>query len=327
MVKSGTTAAGKQRYKCKSCNTSRVIKKEITAKQNELKMFVNWLIDSTKIDHITTDSRSTFYRKTNWCWSVIPKIKSDGIPSRFVFVDATHLSGDTYLLIVRNEKVVLNYLWAEKEDTDGYIELLRPIQEPRFVICDGHSAIAKAALKLWKNVAIQRCIVHVIHGAERKLGKRNPPEVNRIVKQHIKKLAIVDTQRKAINWQRKWAELYAEHQDYINELSYTVDPETGEVIRTYPAHPNLRSTCNEIKKLLKKNRLFLFIEHGIPNNTNHLEGGINSPLQNLLRCHRGIVLEHQKRMWEWYLLSRSVTPINEFIKSLNLGFPSTRNDN
>ena len=171
MVKSGTTAAGKQRYKCKSCNTSRVIKKEITAKQNELKMFVNWLIDSTKIDHITTDSRSTFYRKTNWCWSVIPKIKSDGIPSRFVFVDATHLSGDTYLLIVRNEKVVLNYLWAEKEDTDGYIELLRPIQEPRFVICDGHSAIAKAALKLWKNVAIQRCIVHVIHGAERKLGK------------------------------------------------------------------------------------------------------------------------------------------------------------
>ena len=327
MVKSGKTSTGKQRYKCTFCNTSRVTKKETISQQNELKMFVNWLIDSTKVVHRASASRSTFYRKTNWCWNVVPKIKSDGIPSDFIFVDATHLSGDNYLLIVRNEKTVLNYLWAEKEDAESYCELLRPIQKPRFVICDGHSAIAKASLKLWKNVEIQRCIVHIIHNAERKLGKRNPPEVNRIVKQHIQKLAIVDTHRKANNWKKKWAELYAEHEDYINELSYTVDVETGEVIRKYPAHPNLRSVCNEIKKLLKKNRLFLFIEHGIPSNTNHLEGGINSPLQNLLRCHRGIVLERQKRMWEWYLLSRSATPINEFIKSLNLDELYPKNDN
>jgi hypothetical protein len=327
MVKAGKNGSGKQRYKCSYCNSRTVIKKETTSKQNELKMFVNWLIDSTKIDHITKSSRSTFYRKTNWCWSVIPKIKSEGIPSDFIFVDATHLNGDNYLLIVRNEKVVLNYIWAEKEDSESYCELLRPLQEPRFVICDGHSAIAKASLKLWKNVMIQRCIVHVIHNAERKLGKRNPPEVNRLVKQHIKKLAIVDTKRKAVNWQRKWAELYAEHKDYIGELSFTVDPDTGEVIRKYPAHANLRSVCNEINKLLKKDRLFLFVEHGIPNNTNHLEGGINSPLKNLLRCHRGLVLEHQKLMWEWYLLSRSATPLDEYFRTLDLDVLYPKNDN
>jgi hypothetical protein len=327
MVKAGINSTGKQRYKCNICKKRTLAKKESISKQNELKMFVNWLIDSTKIDHITKSSRSTFYRRTNWCWNVVPKLKLEGIPSDFIFVDATHLSGDNYLLIVRNKKDVLNYLWAEKEDTESYIELFSPIQEPRFVICDGHSAIAKASLKLWKNVAIQRCIVHVIHNAERKLGKRNPPEVNLIVMQHIKKLAIVDTQRKAINWQNKWEDIYAEHKDYISELSYTADPETGEVIRQYPAHPNLRSVCNEINKLLKKDRLFLFIKHDIPNNSNHLEGGINSPLKNLLRCHRGLALDHQKRMWEWYLLSRSATPLDEFIRTLDLDMLYPKNDN
>ena len=160
--------------------------------------------------------------------------------------------------------------------------------------CDGHSAIAKAVLKLWKNVAIQRCIVHIIHNAERKLGKRNPPEVNRIIKRHIKKLAVIDTQRKAKNWLKKWEEIYAEHQDYVNELTYKTDPETGELLRTYPAHPNLRVVCNEINKLLKKDRLFLFIEYDIPNNTNYLEGGINSPLKNLLRCHRSLIIRASK---------------------------------
>ena len=327
MVKAGKNSSGKQRYKCNVCNRRTLVKKESRSKQNELKLFVSWIIDSTKVDHRTPTSRSTFYRKTNWCWSVIPKIKSEGIPSDFIFVDATYLGENQCLLIVRNDRFVLNYRWAEKEDAENYYELLKGIQEPRFVICDGHSAITKAIAKLWKNVGIQRCIVHVIHNAQRKLGKRSPSEINHIFMRHIKKLAVVDTLRKAGNWQKKFYALYDEHRDYIEEIAYTIDPETGEVIRQFPAHQKLRSVCNEIKKLLSKNRLFLFVEHDLPNNSNHLEGGINSPLKNLLRCHRGFVLERQKRMWEWYLLSRSATSVNEFILSLDFDQLYPENDN
>jgi len=250
-----------------------------------------------------------------------------GRDSDFIFVDAVTLSVDNLLLIVRNEKYVLNYRWAKSENAEDYYELLKVIDEPRFIICDGHSSISKAVTKLRKNVMIQRCIVHIIHNAERKLGKRNPPQFNRIIKRQIKKLADVDTARKADNWQKKWVEIYTEHEAYIQELSYSVDQETGEVLSKYPAHPKLRVVCNEINKLLKKNRIFLYVEHGIPRNTNHLEGGINSPLNNLQRCHRGLVLEHQKRMWEWYLLSRSITPVNAFIKSLNFDVLYPKNDN
>ena len=327
MTKAGKTSIGKQRYKCNICNTRKLLKKENLSKQNELKSFVNWLIDSTKVNHRINTSRSTFYRKTNWCWSVIPKINSDGIPSEFIFVDAIYLNKNDCLLIVRNDKYVLNYRWAEKEDTENYYELLKVIDEPRFVICDGHSSITKAVTKLWKNAGIQRCIIHVVHIAERKLGKRSPSEVNHIFRHHIGRLSKTNTFRKAENWKKKFYRLCEEHEDYINEYSRYFDMETGELITRGRAHPKLRSVCNEIKKLLRMNRLFLFIEHRIPNNSNCLEGGINSPLKNLMRCHRGLVLEHQKRMWEWYLLSRSPTPINEYIKTDCSRYLYPQNDN
>jgi DNA-directed RNA polymerase subunit RPC12/RpoP len=109
MVKAGKNGTGKQRYKCTICNTRTVIKKEDSTKRNELKLFISWLIDSTKISDKVDMSRRNFHRKTSWCWSVIPKIKSDEISSDFIFVDATYINRNLCLLIVRNEKYVLNY--------------------------------------------------------------------------------------------------------------------------------------------------------------------------------------------------------------------------
>jgi transposase-like protein len=97
---------------------------------------------------------------------------------------------------------VLNFKWAQQETFEDYFELLKVIEEPRFVICDGHSAITKASLKLWKNVGIQRCIVHVARSAERRLGKRSPSEVNHIFRKHINRLSYVDTLRKSKNWSK-----------------------------------------------------------------------------------------------------------------------------
>jgi len=73
MVKAGKNDKGKQRYKCQKCNTRTLAKNDNKTKQNELKSFVNWLIDSTKVAHRIQTSRSTFYRKIKWCWDVEQK--------------------------------------------------------------------------------------------------------------------------------------------------------------------------------------------------------------------------------------------------------------
>ena len=51
MVKASKNDKGKQRYKCQKCNTRTLAKNENKTKQNELKSFVSWLIDSTKVNH------------------------------------------------------------------------------------------------------------------------------------------------------------------------------------------------------------------------------------------------------------------------------------
>jgi DNA-directed RNA polymerase subunit RPC12/RpoP len=112
MVKAGKNSTGKQRYKCNHCNTRTVVKKENKQRQNELKLFAKWITDSTKVIDKIEMSRRTFYRKTNWCWGVIPKIKSEDISSDFIFVDATYINKNLCLLIVRNDKHVLGFRWA-----------------------------------------------------------------------------------------------------------------------------------------------------------------------------------------------------------------------
>jgi DNA-directed RNA polymerase subunit RPC12/RpoP len=127
MVKAGNPPQGKQRYKCSNCNTRNIIKNESKTKQNELKLFAKWITDSTKVIDKVTLSRSTFYRKTKWCWGVIPKIKSEGIPSDLIFIDATYIGNEICLLIVRNKKHVLGFKWAKSETYEDYLELLESL--------------------------------------------------------------------------------------------------------------------------------------------------------------------------------------------------------
>jgi transposase-like protein len=217
-------------------------------------------------------------------------------------------------MIVRNGEHVLNYRWCESENFDDYYELLVGIKEPDFLICDGHSGLMKAARKLWKNIGIQRCLFHVGLNAKAKLGKRSPyPEVH-ILREHILKISAVNTIRKAKNWYKKFERLCDEFRPFLDEKSYAIDPDTGEVLKELRRHQKPYSMVNMIRRLHKKGQLFLHLEHDIPNTTNFIEGGINARVKELVRCHRGLNIEKRKRICEWYLLSRSAENLDDFIR-------------
>ena len=264
MVKAGKNSTGKQRYKCNNCNVRSVVKKEKSTKRNELKLFIKWLIDSTKISDKISLSRSTFCRKTNWCWNIVPQILLGENSSRYIFIDATYINRNLCLLIVRDSRFVLNFRWAESENFEDYYELLKPLKEPEFVICDGDSSITKAVGRLWKNVEIQRCLVHITRSAERKLGKRSPCGINHLFRHHIKKLHSINTVKKSQNWLARFDELYEEHKEFIEQKTPVVDTETGEVLRFYRTHKNVFSVCNMVKNLIKKNMLFLYLDTSSP---------------------------------------------------------------
>ena len=174
LQKRGKTANGTQRYYCVNCNKSNIIKKDYLTKRNELKMFVNWILDKPTKTQSANINRRTFNNKTNWCWDVTPKIKFEGIDSKFIVVDTTYLARDIGLMVVRNGNDVLNYRWCESENYIDYFKLLKGLKEPNFLICDGCTPLIKVATKLWKSIEIQRCLFHIGLNTKAKLGQRSP---------------------------------------------------------------------------------------------------------------------------------------------------------
>lgn len=58
--------------------------------------------------------------------------------------------------------------------------------------------------------------------------------------------------------------------------------------------------------------MFTYITYGNPRTTSPLEGGINSQIREVLRRHRGLSEEHQKRAVEWFLVLHEM-PLNDAI--------------
>lgn len=80
--------------------------------------------------------------------------------------------------------------------------------------------------------------------------------------------------------------------------------------------PNCTSAYRQLTKLLRDDQVFTYLDEQllwqtnqpIPRTTNYVEGGINSQLRTKLKLHRGMSEEHQRRLVEWYLNSRTENP-------------------
>ncbi len=122
----------------------------------------------------------------------------------------------------------------------------------------------------------------------------------------------LNTTEEAEAWQAKlkvWEQLYG---DFIRERTISPNPRPGQRKWRY-THERLRSAYRQLAKLQKDNHLFTYLDASllqqtkwpIPRTTNYVEGGINSQLRTKLKLHRGMSANHQRRLAEWYLYSRT----------------------
>jgi hypothetical protein len=316
LQKRGKNRNGSQRYFCVKCGKSVTVKKSYLSTQNELKMFVNWILDKQTKTQSGNLQRRTFNRKTTWCWDENPVITSVDIDSNFIVVDTTYLDRNLGIMVVRNDEFVLNFRWCKSENYEDYYELLKPLKEPQFLICDGNAGLVKAAGGLWKNIGIQRCLFHIQLNAKAKLGQRSPYKAVQDFRQHILKISTIDTIRKSKNWCIKFEDLCEKHKSFFDEKNAIIDYETGEILQEIRKHKKPYSMINMIRKLQKKGQLFLHLEHEIPKTSNLVEGGINARMKELIRCHRGLTVEKRKLICEWYLASRSSENIDVIIREI-----------
>lgn len=80
-------------------------------------------------------------------------------------------------------------------------------------------------------------------------------------------------------------------------------------------HDRLRKAYRLLERLSRAGTLFTYLRHefaglDIAATTNRIEGGTNAQLRLILRAHRGMSEEHQKRAIEWYLYLHSESPVS-----------------
>lgn len=164
LVKNGKTAAGTQRWICPACKTSSINTRPITQEKRHFAIFLDWILSGESADHLATRLGVNHRTLTRWfrlMWFITAPTNTD--PYRVydqVFIDGTYFH-KKYLLAACTKDHVIAWHWCLRESSDEYLKLLNTIAEPLVVTTDRSGGAFKAIHTAWKNVRIQRCLVHV----------------------------------------------------------------------------------------------------------------------------------------------------------------------
>jgi len=308
----GLTAAGTQRWKCIVCSKSGVRPRTDLSRALLLERFVSWLMgkqSQTELPHSITDRM--WRKQINWCWDVVPKPELTGEAYPIVLLDGIGV-GSLVCLIARTPQAVIAWYWAGWESSNTWEKLLEQLPAPAVVVCDGQKGILLAIARCWPRTRVQRCVFHVWQNIRVKLTLHPQTEAGRELLQLTRDLWQVKTTEQATDWQARLIAWHGRCQSFVRERTYVQDPQPRQR-RWWYTHGRLRSAYYQLNKLLQDNQLFTYLDktltaEPIPRTTNYVEGGINSQLRTKLKLHRGMSEDHQRRLVEWYLYSRTEDP-------------------
>jgi hypothetical protein len=177
-----------------------------------------------------------------------------------------------------------------------------------------------AALRTcWPETRIQRCLVHVQRNIRTHITANPRTDAGKALRKLSLDLTRVKTPEQAAAWLvglNAWHQLYA---PLIEAKTYASDP--GAIRPTWAranstwwwTHGRLRKAYNLLAVLVKRGHLFTFLDPdfmdlGIASTTNHIEGGTNAQIKDLLRRHRGMPSPHQRRAVDWWCYLHSPAP-------------------
>ncbi len=285
----------------------------------QLDVFIAWLMGSSAQAQYGSSAR-TFRRTHAWCWNVDPVIGVTGEIYDEVQVDGTYLSGGWCLLLAINATTgtVIAWQWCDTEKTAAWVALLERIPPPRVVVTDGGSGLASAIKVCWPHTLVQRCLVHVQRNVRREVTTRPRTDAGRALRAISLALTRIRTREQAAAWEVRLHEWHQVYGELINTKSYLRDtrlrPAWARSNATWWwAHDRLRRAYRLLERLTRQQVLFTYLRDdldglGINSTTNWIEGGRNAGIKDLLRRHRGMTSDHQRRAIEWYCYLRSTKP-------------------
>jgi len=303
LQKWGKTAAGKQRWRCRSCSLAVTKPRPDLRRDFVFEGFISWVLGKASQDELEVPTR-TFRDQTSWCWNVpVPRVLT-GEVHHTIIVDGIKV-GDTLCLIARTTEFVITWLWVPYESSVYWGELFRLLPPPTYVVCDGQKGLLKALAICWPETVVQRCRFHAWLNVKTKITLHPESKAGQELLDLARDLLHVRTRRQARHWKRRLKSWRKKHQSYVNERTVKHNPKPKERSWRY-THERLRSAYRQLAKttddLLRSSYR---PSPELPSTTNHVEGGINSQIRTRLKHHRGMTNEHQIVLVNWYLYTRS----------------------
>jgi hypothetical protein len=223
--------------------------------------------------------------------------------SLVIVLDGTKIAPDTILLVAYEHTSLQPLMWAfvRQEMFETWGEFLLPIEQEYVVhaiVSDGQKGLKKAIRLLFPSALHQRCVAHVVRLSLSWLTKHPQSEAARELRTLVCVLPSVVSEEDAQRWETELRAWDTRHAPFLIQKS--VNPVTG---RKQYTHRKLRAVRSLILNALPD--LFRYTTDArIPSTTNDVEGGVNSPLKELLHRHRGITKEEKAVLVSQYLNNR-----------------------
>lgn len=200
-------------------------------------------------------------------------------------LDATSINEHEYVIIARTKDNVLGWVFSPEENQESYERLIRHIYGVAYFVTDGHKACKAAIKKLHPEAQIQRCMVHVQRYC-RSFITQNPQYTHgRELLNLVNQLTNVRTKRQKRRWMHMYFAWKKKSDAFLKQKTHYVKDSR---VKWWYTHRNLRKVRTHIDNAIGD--LFRYVSGAgmVPRNTNHIEGGVNSRLKELLHRHRGL---------------------------------------
>lgn len=266
---------------------------------------MRWLTGTASlsdIGHAAGLSRRQLTRRFLPLWHESPPPPPAYIHSdKILIFDGVYLSGRTNAaFIARTPTCIRSWHFAERECFDAWDTFLARIPVPAVVVMDGQKGLHEAVLRRFTRTRIQRCLVHVERFVRSCVSTRPKTEAGQTLWKLTRSLWDVRTSTDAARWHSRFAAWERRYTSFLKERSQS--PETG---RWWYTHRKLRAARSHIRNASPY--LFTFTEiSGVPRTTNHVEGGVNARLKELVHRHRGLSPARKRMLTALFLNAKTM---------------------